>query len=532
MEILEIIRFADPIFSGYTEYFFALVIAIFCIYLIFKFFQKPKEFFSSVIFIISFSLVIALLWISFCTPHYFIDATDSLFRDGKVSDVGNAIGSLMNPFIAIAAAILTFMAFWVQYNANQKMLENDERLQTERQFYEMLKIHRESVQNLEWKILEAPSEYTLHDTKNISFEGNLPPPKYVIKNLDHISYKGLHVLKKYHNELMIAFYTIIWHYSNCNFWISNDFTIILKKHIDFLKKRSKKIFLVASSAILHSFFSNIENFKKEYKLKIGIYGNKKSPINELWIYDEDNCRIKIDLIENDKANVNEFWLYDEKKQDVTNLPIVKDLFYDAYEVFFEGLDNASVDKSLKKKLAYVKKCVNEYNSGNFDNCDLPQFLKDRCIIQGRCNIFEGHRDVLNSYYRHLYFTVKNVAESKSFKLNEKKNYLKILRSQMTSEEQALLLFNWYAGYGTEWEMKNSKMENHFFTKYYMIHNIQRKDIDMILSLDDWKYLFVSGFMKENEWKRMFQFVERATKLNDEETKSIFNRIKILLKTPI
>lgn len=528
--IKEFIYFAEPIFSNYTEIIFLGVVFLLAIYVFGSKFNRTKKIFSSIILFISVVLVILLLWIAFCAPHYFIDASDSLFRKGEVSNIGNAIGSLMNPFIAIAAAILTFMAFWVQYNANQKMVENDERLQTERQFYEMLKIHRESVQNLEWKILEAPSEYTLHDAKNIK-GWKLPPPKYIIKNLDHVSYKGLHVLKKYHNELMIAFYTIVWFYSNHNSESSNNFPIVLKKHINFLKKRrNKKIFLVASRNILYTIISNLENIKKEYKLKIEIHGNKKAKYNELWIYDEDDYRMKIDLIENDKAELDEFWIYDEKKQDVTNFPLVKDLFYTAYEIFFEGLSNTSIDGILKNTLDCIKQYVNKFNQDDYDLYDLPICLKERCRAQGRCNVFEGHRDVLNSYYRHLYFTVKNVVESKSFKETEKKNYLKILRSQMTSEEQALLLFNWYAGYGTEWEMKSSKMENHFFTKFYMIHNIQLNDIKMVLSLDDWKYLFVNEFMKEKEWERMFQFVERKSKLNDKKPKSFFNRLYISLKS--
>ena len=56
----------------------------------------------------------------------------------------------MNPFIAIAAAILTFMAFWVQYNANQNIYRENKKQQDERQFYEMLKIHRDNVDKMEF----------------------------------------------------------------------------------------------------------------------------------------------------------------------------------------------------------------------------------------------------------------------------------------------------------------------------------------------------------------------------------------------
>mgnify|MGYP006981304488 FL=1 len=34
--------------------------------------------------------------------------------------IGDTIGGIMGPFVAIAAAILTFLAFWVQFKANEQ----------------------------------------------------------------------------------------------------------------------------------------------------------------------------------------------------------------------------------------------------------------------------------------------------------------------------------------------------------------------------------------------------------------------------
>lgn len=151
------------------------------------------------------------------------------------------------------------------------------------------------------------------------------------------------------------------------------------------------------------------------------------------------------------------------------------------------------------------------NSGNFLDTDIYK----RCGKIGRCNVFLGHRDVLNSYYRHLFYTVKTVVDSPVYKDdNERLTYLKILRSQMTSEEQALLLFNWYAGYGTEWECKTDKIENHFFTKYKMIHNIEKKDIVFCFlnGFEDLKAEFSPKYINENAWKEMFEENEREEKL--------------------
>ena len=65
----------------------------------------------------------AFILFSFFAP--FIFTYDSLFdidfsQDGPV---GDTIGGLMNPFIAIAGVILTFVAFYIQYKANKEQRE-------------------------------------------------------------------------------------------------------------------------------------------------------------------------------------------------------------------------------------------------------------------------------------------------------------------------------------------------------------------------------------------------------------------------
>jgi hypothetical protein len=84
-------------------------------------------------------------------------------------------------------------------------------------------------------------------------------------------------------------------------------------------------------------------------------------------------------------------------------------------------------------------------------------------------LFAGRSTFLGHYYRHLFQTVKFVVnQSNTFiEYSEKRKYLRILRAQLSDQEQALLFYNWYSDYGKPWE-NNS---NHFFTDYRMIHNL-------------------------------------------------------------
>lgn len=91
------------------------------------------------------------------------------------------------------------------------------------------------------------------------------------------------------------------------------------------------------------------------------------------------------------------------------------------------------------------------------------------------NLFCGHYTELNHYYRHLYQMVNIVAnfDSQIMTYTEKRKYLRMLRAQLTNNEQHLLFCNWISGvdFGDNWE--NEK--NHFFTEYRMIHNFKPED---------------------------------------------------------
>lgn len=80
--------------------------------------------------------------------------------------VGDTIGGIMGPFIAIIAAFLTFGAFWVQYQANQNQREqfqtqlNEQKAESlkqeqlvrierfETRFFELIKLHKENINEI------------------------------------------------------------------------------------------------------------------------------------------------------------------------------------------------------------------------------------------------------------------------------------------------------------------------------------------------------------------------------------------------
>ena len=66
-----------------------------------------------------------------------------LVQDGTINfrdtgSIGDTIGGIMGPFVALLAAGLTFMAFWVQFKANKQQRHDIALERFERNFFELL----------------------------------------------------------------------------------------------------------------------------------------------------------------------------------------------------------------------------------------------------------------------------------------------------------------------------------------------------------------------------------------------------------
>lgn len=100
-----------------------------------------KSFWKSFGWFLLIALVICSLpWI-LATHSLWIDFTDK-------GQIGDTIGGIMGPFIAIAAAALTFIAFWVQYKANIQQRNDIAIERFESNLFEMIHIQQEIINGL------------------------------------------------------------------------------------------------------------------------------------------------------------------------------------------------------------------------------------------------------------------------------------------------------------------------------------------------------------------------------------------------
>lgn len=118
---------------------------------------------------------------------------------------------------------------------------------------------------------------------------------------------------------------------------------------------------------------------------------------------------------------------------------------------------------------------------------------------------DGHVSRLAHYYRHLYQFVKFVDESELISEDEKYEYVKKIRAQLSNHEQALLFLNSLTPMGKDWWLETEKgkgVETSFMWKYRLISNIPEDFFDPqyfdITKLEIDKKKLEKGYF---EWQR-------------------------------
>jgi hypothetical protein len=97
------------------------------------------------------------------------------------------------------------------------------------------------------------------------------------------------------------------------------------------------------------------------------------------------------------------------------------------------------------------------------------------LTQFPYRLFAGHQSRLGHYFRHLFQAVKYINEQPTNVLTyeEKYQYVKTLRAQLSTQEQVLFLWNSLSELGSAWERNPALTDpnDHLVTKYNLVKNI-------------------------------------------------------------
>jgi len=117
-----------------------------------------------VIYILVTTSAIVILFSIFAPIIFTNSAINSRFDFTKFGGVGDTIGGLMNPFIALAGVLITFLAFYMQYRANS--IQIDLFKQNQEQQNELLKeqLFFRLIENLNQRVINF--SYSFEQTSN------------------------------------------------------------------------------------------------------------------------------------------------------------------------------------------------------------------------------------------------------------------------------------------------------------------------------------------------------------------------------
>jgi hypothetical protein len=134
---------------------------------------------------------------------------------------------------------------------------------------------------------------------------------------------------------------------------------------------------------------------------------------------------------------------------------------------------------IDQKTGISELVFNEHSFG--DNSDLIR-MRDYFKIDGadKRTRFGGHKHKLGHYFRHLYQTVNYIDNQKILSFDEKYDYIKTLRAQLSNYEQMVFFYNSIHSIGAKWEVKYRDTEKYndeqryskaLVSKYNFIKNI-------------------------------------------------------------
>lgn len=361
------------------------------------------------------------------------NSTESIYA--QTGPLGDTLGGVMNPFIAIAGVIITGLAFYAQYNANLAFLEANEDLkkqfkvqQFESQLYKLLDYHRSNVIDME----------------------------FVERNKD---FRGQKVFKSIITDIEVLFAELKRFFDafNSNEILTDEF----KNQLEEIKKDRNEIEILELARINLAY----------YIVFIGLSAT-------------DTLTLMRTLKRfYDMTFLTEVLFYFRLK------PSDPTLMED-----WKLINKNILVKGFKTKYKDWTKEIKEEDHQSEHDQDLNSALYN---LSTAFRYYGGHQFRLSHYFRNLFYIFKLISGADFLEQGQKKEYSKIIRSQLSTFELYLLFYNSVSKMGWNWEFNNlNKNEFQLISRYKIIKNIPglkiRNEINIQSYYPDINYEFLTN----------------------------------------
>lgn len=371
------------------------------------------------------------------------EQTNGIDYDGTLGDL---FGGVYAPVIGLIGAFFGGLAFYAQYKANQEIREQFKLQQFESQFYEMLALHKDNISEMKIEGYEFDNS------------GN--------KNRKDTTGRKI-------------FYTMNTELINIHQIIKKMYLLSFNKLNTINEIEEKYLFSIAYHVFFHG-LEKTENLYKQRGLLVKddfIYFNNK--LNYFFSRVIFQIRtVRAYSLNFESANLTKYTFSKQESILINNsLQLKVNFNYNFFLETFSELrkirirhqhDTISVSRTDKKNYKNYFKIPLDF-SHQFNG---QKHLK----LYFNYKPFDGHQTRLGHYYRHLFSMVNHVVKQEILSYDDKRDYLKILRAQFSIYELSLMFYNYYAGFGKNWENKyidgNMNLGNSFFLDYRFLHNIE------------------------------------------------------------
>ena len=345
----------------------------------------------------------------------------------KDGEIGDTLGGTMGPFIAIIGAALTFLAFWIQYKANEQQRSDIRNERFETRFLEMVSIHKSNVEELKFS--------------------------YRVKNTE----KGKDKFELQTDERRKVFKAIYSQYKE----LYKELDWLFSVEPDKIYNKSYQSLLEANTEIANRNIKLVNLARIDFSYLIVFFG----------LGMEDKITIKT-LLTN----------YYQKDF------IDRVLSFSAMKPLKFTSEWASWNKIIELENFYEINWFKHILSERIkeEKIDFPNYweMQDRINAQDYryaddyVKYYGGHQHRLGHYFRHYFQVIQFIDRANGLDYQEKYSYAKLLRAQLSNYEQVIFCLNSLSQIGRAWELEDKKKENlpyvinrRYITKYNLIKNI-------------------------------------------------------------
>ncbi|MCB0538585.1 MAG: putative phage abortive infection protein [Bacteroidetes bacterium] len=338
-------------------------------------------------------------------------------------DVTGQVGDFIGGVIGTIISAAGFYFLYLTFNDQRKSFER-ERLESK--FFDLIKLHRENVAEMKFDGTKLKEDEDSLFIENTIYEGKsvfkVIFNQFVIcKNELNPFFKKLKMFKPEYEEELLK----------NPFVVKNNINITLLAIVDICY--SIVFYGLSSEGLLIL----EEMFKKKYKEKF---------VNDLLRF--------ISLKPANDSDILEKWKVISNRNTRGKRNELVELIY-----------NWRKTKNVPEGAEFVE-IANGYHN---------RYIK----------YYGGHQFRLGHYYRHLYQTVKFINSTATISYKEKYEYLKTLRAQLSTYEQAVLFLNSLSKMGETWEVSPeinqdlkdfNRQDFELITKYNLIKNLPGESI--------------------------------------------------------